>query len=528
MADNSSQATTPTTFLSIVRTVSKNWLWVVSVFLLVSGATFAFVRTRVPLVYRAETLILVESQKIPEQLVASTVNAELQDRIATISQEILSATRLQLLIDKFGLYSDERQSASTEELIDRMRKDIQIKLERGWSRNQPGAFHVSYQGNDPEVVAAVVNQMGNFFIDQNLKAREEQASGTSEFLKAQLEDAKKGLEEQEANLSEFKRQHQGELPEQENSFLSLLGNLRSELQGSQDAISRADEKKVLTSTALAGAESSLAAIKSASRSSSRASTDTKLNGVSPENRGKESDVLQAKLQALRARYTDSYPDVQQTRLLLQQAQQREAEAADHQGGRSPSTQGTQPEGSSAPKEIENGPEIRLAEERVATLRAEVAAVERELQDRQADRKKILSDMARYEARLEKLPIREQEMARILRNYQISKSNYEQLLAKDFSADMATDMEKRQRAERFTILDPARTPERPAKPVRPLLYLAGVVSGVLLGLGAAFGREMKRNVVLGEWELPDGFPVLGRVPLMERERAERNSSMAAAA
>jgi len=491
---------------------------VVSVFLLVSGTTFVFVRARVPLIYKAETLILVESQKIPENLVASTVNAELQDRIATISQEILSGTRLQSLIDKFGLYSDERQSTSTEELIDRMRKDIQIKLERGWSRNQPGAFHVSYQGKEPEVVAAVVNQMGNFFIDQNLKAREEQASGTSEFLKAQLEDTRKGLEEQEAKLSEFKRQHQGELPEQENSFLSVLGNLRSQLQGNQDAISRADEKQVLASTALASAESSLAAMKSASHPSARVSADVKPNVVPPDNRVKESDVLQAKLQTLRARYTDSHPDVQNARFLLQQAQQKEAETAGHQGVASASIQGTQAEGASAPKEIENGPEIRLAEERVATLRAEVAAVARELQDRQADRKKILSDMAGYEARLEKLPIREQEMAKILRDYQISKTNYEQLLAKDFSADMATDMEKRQRAERFTVLDPARTPERPAKPIRPLLYLAGVVGGAFLGLVAAFAREMKRNVVLGEWELPGGIPVLGRVPMMERERA----------
>jgi polysaccharide biosynthesis transport protein len=507
-----SQAATRYSFLSIARTITKNWRWVFAVFALVSASAGLFVRTSVPPVYKAETLILVESQKIPEHLVASTVNAELQDRIAAISQEILSATRLQSLIDRFHLYTDERKSGSTEEIIDRMRKDIQIRLERGYSHNQPGAFHVSYEGRDPELVAAVVNQIGNFFIDQNLKTREEQATGTSEFLKAQLEEAKKGLEEQEAKVSQYKLQHQGELPEQENSFLSVLGNLRSELQGNQDAISRAEEKKVLASTALSGAESSLAALKSVSRPSARVTAETRPVLTKQENKTKDSDILRAKLESLRSRYTDSYPDVQHARFLLQQAQQKEDAALSQPAMVPTSLLPSETEGA-APREIQNGAEIRSAEERVMILRAEAAAADKELQDRQADRRKILSDMSGYQARLEKLPIREQEMARILRDDQISKSNYEQLLAKDFSADMATDMEKRQRAERFTILDPARTPEKPAKPIRQLLYLLSVGSGAVFGVLAAFAREMKRNVILGEWELPESVPILGRVPII---------------
>ena len=506
-------------FLSIARTVWKNWLWTLMVFLIVSGSTIVYVYFKVPPMFKAETLILVESQKIPEHLVASTVNAELQDRIATISQEILSATRLESLIDKFNLYRDERKNSAPEEIIDRMRKDTLIKLERGWARNQPGAFHVSYQGKDPEVVAAVVNQMGNFFIEENLKTREQQATGTAEFLKAQLEEAKKSLEQQEAQLGEYKMQHQGELPQQENSFLAVLGNLHAQQQGNQDAISRAEEKKALASTTLSNAESSLASLKSAAKVGVRMNADGKVIGAPAVEKPKDSLALQAKLDTLKARYTDSYPDVQETRALLQKALQKEAADAAAAQSSSPQTQLAAQSASGAPAPAPVAaelltPEIRAAEERVGTLRAEVDAADKEIQDRMADRKKILSDVSTYEARLEKMPIREQEMAKLLRDYQISKNNYEQLLAKDFSADMATDMEKRQRAERFTILDPARTPEKPAKPIRQLLYGLGLVGGLVLGIATAFGREARRNVVLGEWELPPDIPVLGRVPLME--------------
>src|SRR5216684_525619 len=137
--------------LSILRSITKNWIWTVSVWGM-TAALLCGIVYKLPPIYKAETLILVESQKIPEKLVSSTVNAELQDRLATISQEVLSATRLQTLIEKFNLYRMERAKRVQEEIIDMMRKDLSIKLERGWTRNQPGAFRVTYQGRNPEVV----------------------------------------------------------------------------------------------------------------------------------------------------------------------------------------------------------------------------------------------------------------------------------------------------------------------------------------------------------------------------------------
>jgi len=500
-------------FLSILRVITKNWMWTISFWGVTTVLVCAIVY-KLPPIYKAETLILVESQKIPEKLVSSTVNAELQDRLATISQEVLSATRLQTLIEKFNLYRAERAARVQEEIIDTMRKDVSIKLERGWTRNQPGAFRVTYQGRSPEVVAAVVNQIGTFFIDENLKTREEQAAGTSEFIGTQLEQAKKSLEEQERKLSEYKLQHKGELPQQENSLLAALASLHVQLQGNQDAIARAQQNKVILDNTVSSAEASLSFLKTASRDPGTVVRTPDGKVLTVQGREKESDVLRSKLEALRLRYTDSHPEVK----MAQRALARALRDEELDREKEKETAAVPPPAGEKPPVKRDGPEITpdvlREQERIATLKSQAAMAQKELELRQSERQQILSDIGSYQSRVEKLPVREQEMAGLVRDYQISKNNYEQLLNKSFSAEMATDMEKRQKAERFTVLDPARVPERPFKPNRPLFYTVGIVMGLLFGVAAAFGRELNRNVVLGEWELPANVVILGRVPKID--------------
>src|SRR5262249_4374443 len=136
--------------------------------------------------------------------------------------------------------------------------------------------------------------------------------------------------------------------------------------------------------------------------------------------------------------------------------------------------------------------------------------------RNAERQSILKSIAQYQARIEHLPVREQEMASVTRDYEMAKLNYRSLLDKKMAAGMATDMERRQQAERFTLLDPARVPEKPVKPNRPALYTGGGVLSLALAIGFVFLRDFNRNAVLGEWELPEDIVVVGRVPFIEIE------------
>ena len=209
----------------------------------------------IPATYRAEAVILVDGQKVPERYVASTVNADVQDRLATISQQILATSRLQKIIDTYHLYQRERGRLPQEEIIEKMRADTKITLERSWGQERTSAFRIAYQGHDPATVAEVANQIGNLFIEENLRTRENHAEGTSEFLEEQLEQAKKSLNALEAQVEDYKMQHKGELPEQETSLAGALSRAQIELQANQDAINRAGQSKALLSTSLNMAES---------------------------------------------------------------------------------------------------------------------------------------------------------------------------------------------------------------------------------------------------------------------------------
>jgi len=468
-----------------------------------------------PAVYKADALILVDPQKIPERFVATTVNLDAQDRLATISQEIQSSTRLEKLIDDFHLYGKERLTHSPEEIVQIMRKDIVIDLEKGVGGSRPGAFRVSFQGSDPVVVAQVVNRITDFYIEENARAREVRAEGTSDFIDKELGDAKRELERQEAALSRFKLEHNGELPEQENSLIAMTTQLQVALQGDQDSINRQEQEKIALEDALNASESLEARL--TPRSATKSSKDEPEQDIAPPPQSKyrkEYEDLQAQLASLQPRYSDQHPDMirLRSRIALVQNQLRQDEAklqaAAERNANSPRPQAAPPiDPSTDPLALER---VR-AHERTTTLKSQVAAINRDLQIRRADREKILKSLDSYQRRIGQLPIREQEMASLTRDYEFSRNYYSSLFAKKADAEMASDLEKRQKAETFRILDAAKPPSKPFKPNRQLFGGMSMCIGLVLGLVTAVGRELKAGVLLGEWELPPGVVVLVRVP-----------------
>ena len=217
----------------------------VSIVAIVGSVVSVVIVHQLPSIYRSEALILLDSQKIPERYVSSTVNTDVQERLASISQEILSATRLQKIIDDFGLYRNERKRLAREEIIELMRKDITITLETGGTQNRPAAFRVGYQGRNPTLVTEVASRLSNLFVEEDLQTRERQAEGTANFIDSQLNEAKKTLDDLEAKVSKYKLAHNGDLPEQEASLNGTLTRLQVELQGNQDAVSRAQQNKTV-------------------------------------------------------------------------------------------------------------------------------------------------------------------------------------------------------------------------------------------------------------------------------------------
>ena len=221
---------------SMMETVKSAWgrrKWLAVVVFAVPLVTAASLIMFMPSVYKSTATILVDRQQIPESMVRPTVTSALETRLQTISQEILSRSRLDALIRQFDLYADQRHSVPAEELIGRLRKDIKLELkavQQGEDRRSATiSFDLSYEGRNPETVARVTNTLASFYVEENLKARERQAVGTSEFLKVQLAEAKKRLDAQEQVVSDFKKRYMGELPQQTDANLGTVERISSQL-----------------------------------------------------------------------------------------------------------------------------------------------------------------------------------------------------------------------------------------------------------------------------------------------------------
>jgi polysaccharide chain length determinant protein (PEP-CTERM system associated) len=481
---------------------SKALIGLIWIFLtLLSGAAIYMI----PAIYKAEAVILVDGQRVPEKYVSSTANADVQDRLATISQRILATSRLQKIIETNHLYQREKSNLQQEEIIELMRRDTKITLERGWSQDRTSAFRIAYQGRDPVTVADVANQIGNLFIEENLRTRENHAEGTSEFIEEQLQQAKKTLTGLETQVEEYKLKHKGELPEQEGSLAGALSRAQIELQANQDAINRAGQSRALLTTSLSMAESTAKVLEHTVAARSSAPTPSAAGSAVPN-----SAALQAELDALRLRYTEEHPDVQNLEKLLAQARQAEKTARKENASAGPAagTDGGVPGNLSAPEAMV--PDLLQQRERIASLRTELGLASRELELRTAERKDILNKTATLQGRMDTLPVREQELTALSRDYEIAKANYKSLLDKRIAADMATDLERRQQGERFTMIDPAQPPAKPSSPDRPAWVGVCCALSLLIAVVAGVAREMKRNVLLGEWELPPDVAILGRI------------------
>ena len=522
--------------LSIARILWKNRLGIFVLWAVLSGVAF-FIVARRPNIYRAESVVLVDTQRIPENFVSSTVQVSLQDSINSISKQVLSTDNLLKIIDDFNLYPSAKQPRSVEDLIDRIRtKDLSVKLERSLNGNRSGAFRITFDALDPNVAAQVVNRVTELFIRENKKTRGQRAQGTTEFIEAQLEQAKKTLEEQEASLSQYKLKWSGELPQQESVLMSTLAMKRVELQSNQEAQNRAEQNRLMLDNSIAYAETSLA---SANRALTQAmnAPQAPTRGV-PTAPGQEppplaSTVLEAQLNAARLRYYDDYPEVKRLRMDLEQVKASEAKAsaaaaAVRAGIPVEKTEKlpervvvTMPQ--MAINQLQD--EVKREKDRLANLKAQCEGINKEIVTRKADRQSLLAQIEEHQMRVGKLPIREQQMAGLTRDYEISKLNYRNLHDKKVAADISAEMERSEQSERFTIAEPPRIPTLPVAPNRLLYNLVGWLAALAASLVFFFCIELRKDKFLGEWELPPDVDVLGRIPKIVRTPASQQSSNA---
>lgn len=510
--------------LSIGRMLCKRWLPIVAVWVVFSVAA-PIVVYRLPAKYRATAVLVVDSQQIPDKYVPSTVVTEAGDRLAAITQEIRSASSLEKIIEEFDLYHKERQRRFREDVLNMMKDDINTSTT--WT-GRTASFHISYDSRDPTVAAQVANRLAGMYVEENLKARESQADGTSEFIEGQLKEAKQKLDELEAAVSRYKLQHNGELPQQADSLNGLLARLGVAVEASRDAMNRAEQQKVVLQNSLGAAQDTEASLvrqlKATAASAGDRTPVLSIPGIAAPRSRSRAEELESQLAELRTRYSEQHPEVKRVAALLEQArreQERRAESsveritAEAPNSGVPEKTGT---GAMAPKPAAQDIPVPagLAEvrERIASLRAQLKFEDQEIENGKREQQRLMGEISTYQSRVNAMPIREQEMAALTRDYEISKANYRSLQDKKIGADMAADMERREKAERFIVVDPARIPARPFSPKRLLLSICSSALGLILGLALGLGKELNSGLLLGEWELPAGVPILGRLPHIE--------------
>jgi polysaccharide chain length determinant protein (PEP-CTERM system associated) len=442
-----------------------------------------------PPTYKSTTLIMVEAQKIPQEFVRTTVTTPIEDRLKTISQQILSRTRLERVIQEFGLadeYSDsgsgwfsrlwsrnqepgEAGSAGISlDLVEKMKQNIEITVRAG------NTFTVSYSGSQPEAVMNVTNKLASLFIEENLRIREAQAEGTAEFLENELATVKAKMEAQEESLRVFKERYMGELPGQLETNLRTLDRLQAERQRLQDSLRLAED-----------------------RYSALASQSV---GLSAEGAEVSTPALALKLQALRNRlaelrneYKDEYPDIV---ALKKEIASVEADLA------------AQPQRESAAASVP-----RVADPAAAQL----ADAQREIKGIKARQQAIADQITEYERRVERTPLREQQLTQVTRDSENVRRTYQALLDKRQDARIAENLERRQKGEIFRILDPANYPDKPVKPNRMGILLMGIFLGLGSGFGLAMFREHLDISIKSEEDLLGAAPdvaILTVVPLVK--------------
>jgi polysaccharide chain length determinant protein (PEP-CTERM system associated) len=471
----------------------RKWLIVVPS-VVIALASLAWIHF-LPNVYRANTLILVVPQRVPESYVRATVTTRIEDRLQSISQQILSRTRLEKIVQDFNLYPERRSSEVMEDIVERMRsKDITIDIVKG------DAFRVSYSSPQPLTAMKVTERLASLFIDESLRDREALAEGTNQFLEAQLDEARRKLVENEKTLAEYQNKYNGELPTQLNANLQGLHNTEMQLQALVESTNRDRDRRLLVERLTADAN--LDASGDAAQTKAPSSGDDATLSPTEQLRAAETALV-----ALELRLKAEHPDVIRLKRNITDLKKRiAAEAVD------------QPVSTSG--KVVMGPGDIVRRNRMNEAKAELSSLDLQLASKANEESRLRGVLGEYQKRIEATPAREAELAGLTRDYDTIQQSYRTLLTKKEESQIAANLERRQIGEQFRVVDAARVPEKPASPDRPKLYLLALTSALVIGCAFAASAEFLDRTMRSAEDVRAALNlmVLATIPTLTGRRA----------
>lgn len=449
-----------------------------------------------PAMYQSHALILVERQKVPEQYVVPNVTVNLQDRLQSITQQILSRTRLQEIIDRFHLYSSHRWLAGllqSADPIEEMRKDIKIELVQSPEHpTELTAFKIDFSANSPELAQQVNTELTSLFINEDLKSQQQLSQNTTAFLESQLAAARTKLEEQEAKVRAFETSHFGDLPGQLQGNVSILTGLQAQLQNTQRTLDEARQQKLYLESLIEQYESS----------------EGNLGGTY-SSLDKELVDLRTRLADAQSLHTADYPDVVALKDRIAETEKLKKEIEGELTSNKQSDNGAKGAELGAPTPI-------------MQAESQLKATELEIRNYEKRGRELESRIASYETRLNSTPETEQELEQVSRGYDESKANYDSLLKKRDQSELATNLEQHQQGEQYRVLDPPSLPDKSSSPNHLLASWAGLMLGIGAGSSLVALLELTNVRVRHEKDLKDIVParVLVAIPHLKKPNEDQ--------
>jgi succinoglycan biosynthesis transport protein ExoP len=459
--------------LNDVVEIVKRRKWGIILPALILFVTAAIVALVMPPIYKSTSTILIEEQEIPREYVTTTVTSYAEQRLQTINQRVMSSTKLLEIINRFNLYADLKGKWTVEEIVDKMRKDIKfetisanvIDRRTGNPTAATIAFSLSYEGKNPTVVQQIANVLTSLYLEENLRVREQQTTGASNFLEEEMKSVQAGLAGLDAKIAAFKQKNLNALPELSQTNLQEIDRTEREVEQMHDRLRTLKEQEGYLQTQLASIPTD-----------SATSDKTRLN------------ELRVRLVELKNRYSDEYPDVKKTKadIAVLEKQLRAS-------------------GKDTVTKPDNQAYITLASQ-LASTQSEIESVKR--QTALLNKKKDS-----YRGRIEASPRVEEGYKALLSERNNLQAKYDDLMRKYMEAKVAHGMEKDQMGERFTLIDAATLPEKPVSPNVPAILLIGLILGMGSGVGTAALQERSDQSVRSHEELAraTGFPVLASIP-----------------
>ncbi len=494
-----------------------------------------------PPTYRSTATILIEEQEIPPELVRSTITTYATQRLQMISQRVMTRSNLNKIIEKFDLYADARQRLTEEEIIKRMRDDIALDTisadiidpRTGRPSTATIAFTLAYDSRNPDLAQRVANEITSLYLEENLKTRTQRTAETSDFLKEETRQMGDYVSVLEKKLADFKEQNLNSLPEQKQINIELMDRTERELMQIDNEILSLEDRKFYLDGQLAQIKPDVPVI---------SSTGERI--LSPQDRLKS---LKTEYLAMVSRYSDKHPDVVKARLEIASLKM---DAGDSDSGLEMAKHLAQLDGQLASlreKYSENHPDIVNLRKQISALEAELrkAQTTRAVRDIAASqpenpayitlqaqrdgtlqdlrvlrqrREEVKAKLGAYESRLLQSPKVERQYLELVRDYENATARYRELRAKAMEAEVAEQLEKKSKGERFSIIEPPLLPEKPIKPNRPAIAFLGVMLAIAGGFGYVLLIENMDKSIRGAKLITGlaGGPPLAVIPYFETD------------